>query len=90
MQSRTSQNLNMRAIMEDTISQLIDKNDTNFTHCFREANKVANYVTKWERLKDRQSTTILMKCQIVLRAHSSKTKRICLILGSNMTRPIFL
>ncbi|WMV15078.1 hypothetical protein MTR67_008463, partial [Solanum verrucosum] len=46
MQSSNSQNLNLRPIMEDIIC-LIDKNDINFIHCFREANKVADYLAKW-------------------------------------------
>ncbi|KAH0669263.1 hypothetical protein KY285_023422 [Solanum tuberosum] len=46
MQSSNSQNLNLRAIMEDIIC-LIDKNDINFIHYFREANKVADYLAKW-------------------------------------------
>ncbi|KAH0672410.1 hypothetical protein KY290_024651 [Solanum tuberosum] len=45
IQSNNSHNLKLRAIMEDIIC-LIDKNDINFIHCFREANKVADYLAK--------------------------------------------
>ncbi|KAH0703253.1 hypothetical protein KY285_017531 [Solanum tuberosum] len=90
MQSNNSQNLNLRAIMEDIIC-LIDKNDINFIHCFREANKVVDYMAKWATtINTTSSTTILMKCQRVLKVHSFSTKCRCLALGSNMTRPIFL